>query len=111
MASTMEDMVLARVHLIKELVCTTKRINRTSTRIHIIKEEGSSMVEVRVDITSSRRILDTIANRIEGNNMLLKGMDLRWLKEELEQREQRMTTKAVIRYPIRSATSRILGRS
>jgi hypothetical protein len=77
MASTMEDMVLVRVHLIKELVGTTKRINRTSTRIHIIKEEGSSMVGVKVDITSSRRILDTIANRIEGNNMLPRVMDLR----------------------------------
>jgi len=58
-------------------VDTTKRINRTSTRIHTIKEEVSSMVEVRAAITSSSQILDMLINQIEDNNMLHRAMDLR----------------------------------
>tara|TARA_B110000285_G_C14704962_1_gene415130 strand:+ start:249 stop:428 length:180 start_codon:yes stop_codon:yes gene_type:complete len=59
-------------------VDTTKRINRTSTRIHTIKEEGSSMVEVRaVAITSSSQMLVMPISRIEVNNTPLRAMDLR----------------------------------
>ena len=66
------------------------------------------------DITNSSRMLGTRINRIEVSIMLRRAMDLKWLKEELELKERRMTTKAVIisiRYQIRYGTSLIPGRS
>lgn len=111
--STKEDMVLARAHLIKELVGTTKRTNRTSTRIHIIKEVDSSMVEVRAATTSNSQIQDMLINQIEDSNMLRRVMDPRRRKVELEQKVGKMTTKAVtsIKFQIWFGTSLILGRS
>jgi hypothetical protein len=72
------------------------------------------MVEVRAAaITSSSQMLVMLINRIEVNNTPLRAMDLRWPRVELDQKERRMTTKAVIsiRYQIRSGISPILGRS
>jgi hypothetical protein len=115
MRSTKEGTVQARDHQIKELVDTTKRISRTSTRIHTIKEEANSMVEVRAAaITSSSKTPATrINNKTEVNTTLLRAMDLKRPKEAPEPKERRMTTKAVIsiRYQIRYVTSQILGRS
>ena len=69
--------------------------------------------KAEADITNSSRMLGTRINRIEVSIMLRRAMDLKWLKEELELKERRMTTKAVIsiRYQIRYDTSQILGRS
>ncbi len=69
--------------------------------------------KVAAAITSSSRMLGMPISRIEVNIMLRRAMDLKWLKEALEPKERRMTTKAVIstRYRIRCGTSPILGRS